>query len=55
MNTVNVFAIGSPFDLFVNGLRVGQADDATLAYGDVWLDTDGTSECVFRNFEVKGW
>jgi hypothetical protein len=47
VNAVQVSAVGSHFALLVNDRPIGQADDATLAYGDVWLDSDGTSECVF--------
>jgi hypothetical protein len=53
VNTIEVSAVGSHFVLLVNGTQVGQADDTTIASGDVWLDSDGTSECVFTNFAAK--
>jgi hypothetical protein len=53
MNMIEVRAGASHFTLLVNSTQVGSADDASLAYGDVWLDTDGTSWCAFANFVAK--
>jgi hypothetical protein len=53
VNMLQVSAVGSHFALLVNGRQIGQADDGTLQIGDVWLDSDGTSECVFPYFVAR--
>jgi hypothetical protein len=50
MNTLMVQAQGSHFTLFVNGVQVGEADDATYASGDVALSVPAPIEVVYTNF-----
>jgi hypothetical protein len=52
MNTLQVRAVGSHFDFFVNGTKVGQADDATYPSGQVALLGFSGIECVFTNFKI---
>jgi hypothetical protein len=50
-NTLEVLAIGSHFDFFVNGTKVGQEDDSAFAYGEVGLaSSDGVA--FFTNITV---
>jgi hypothetical protein len=56
LNTVNaleVSAKGSHFDFFVNGTKVGSADDSTFASGEVGVAGGNPIECVFTNFIVS--
>jgi hypothetical protein len=52
VNTLRVRAMGSHFDFFVNGTKVGQADDATFSSGEVGLTGGDGIEVVFTNFKV---
>ncbi len=49
-NIIEVIAKGSHFDFFVNGTKVGQADDSTFSSGLVGLDAGDSTECVFTDF-----
>jgi hypothetical protein len=51
-NTLEVVAKGPHFDFFVNGARVGSADDSTFLSGEVGVVSGDSTECVFTNFIV---
>ncbi len=51
-NTLSVTSKGSHFDFFVNGTKVGQADDSTYSSGELGLLVDTNMECVFTNLTV---
>jgi hypothetical protein len=51
-NTLQVVAKGSHFDFFVNGTKVGQAEDTTFASGKSGLFVGEQAEAVFTNFKV---
>ena len=51
-NTLQVRAVGSHFDFYVNGKKVGQADDATYPSGQVALLGFSGIECVFTNIKI---
>jgi hypothetical protein len=56
-NLLAVRARGSHFELFINGEKVGQADDSSIPFGEVavfiYLNNPGdTAEFEFDNFEV---
>jgi hypothetical protein len=51
-NTLSVTAKGSHFDFFVNGTKVGQADDTTYATGELGLLGSENAEIVFANLLV---
>jgi hypothetical protein len=51
-NTLEVIAVGSHFDLFVNGTKVGAADDTTFASGEAGLSGDDNLDVVFTNFSI---
>jgi hypothetical protein len=53
VNTLELRAVGSHFDFFVNGTKVGQADDITnLEGGPVALIGSSGSEVVFSNLAI---
>jgi hypothetical protein len=51
-NTLSVTSKGSHFDFFVNGTKVGQADDSTYASGELGLLGSENVEIVFNNLLV---
>ncbi|HZC79636.1 MAG TPA: family 16 glycoside hydrolase, partial [Ktedonobacterales bacterium] len=51
-NTLQVVAKGSHFDFFVNGTKVGQADDTTFASGKSGLFVSEQAEAVFTNLKI---
>lgn len=51
-NTLEVQAIGSHFEFFVNGTQVGQADDTWFQVGEVGLTGDQDIEVVFTNITI---
>jgi hypothetical protein len=51
-NTLQVVAKGSHFDFFVNGTKVGQADDSTFTTGKCGLFVTENAESVFTNMSV---
>src|SRR5258708_8589297 len=51
-NTVQVVAKGGHFDFFVNGAKVGQADDTTFASGKSGLFVSDQAEAVFTNLKI---
>jgi hypothetical protein len=51
-NTLRVVATGSHFDFFVNGTKVGQADDSTFTNGKCGLFVTENAESVFTNMSV---
>jgi hypothetical protein len=51
-NTVQVVAKGGHFDFFVNGTKVGQADDTTFASGKSGLFVSDQAEAVFTNLKI---
>lgn len=51
-NTLQVVAKGSHFDFFVNGTKVGQADDTTFASGKSGLFVSEQAESVFTNLKI---
>lgn len=52
-NTLQVVMAGSHFDFYVNGTKVGQANDSTLASGTPGLFGNVGIEVVFTNFRVQ--
>ena len=55
MNTVNTLQVhmdGSHFDFYVNGAKVGSADDSTFAKGKVGLTCLSPAVAVFNNMEL---
>jgi hypothetical protein len=51
-NTLEVRAVGSHFDFFVNGTKVGQADDSTYPIGLQALIGEYGIEVVFSNLKI---
>jgi hypothetical protein len=51
-NTLEVRAIGSYFDFFVNGTQVGQANDARLGAGTIGMTGSDFVEVVYNNITV---
>jgi hypothetical protein len=51
-NTIKVTATGSHFDFYVNGTKVGQADDSTYSSGLLGLVGSDNTEVVFTNLVV---
>ena len=51
-NTLNVYFKGTQIHFFVNGILVGQADDATFSSGSVGLTASAGQNVVFANFSV---
>jgi hypothetical protein len=51
-NALQVYAKGSHFDLYINGTKVGQADDTTFMSGEVGLWGDTDSEYVFDTLTI---
>jgi len=51
-NTLQVVAKGGHFDFFVNGTKVGQADDTTFASGKSGLYVSDQAEAVFTNLKI---
>jgi hypothetical protein len=51
-NTLLVHAHGAHFDFFVNGVKIGQADDSTYASGRVGVGTGQNVQAVFNNFKI---
>lgn len=51
-NTLEVHAKGSHFDFFVNGTKVGEADDSTYASGGIGLASGANVEAVFTNLVI---
>ena len=51
-NTLNVYFKGTQMNLFVNGMLVGQAEDATFSSGVVGLTASAGQNVVFANFSV---
>lgn len=51
-NTLRVVAVGTHFDYYVNGTKVGSADDSTFSSGDVGLSGADGSEVVFSNLVI---
>jgi hypothetical protein len=47
--------VGSHFDFFVNGTKVGQADDYNYGSisGQIALDGSDTIEVVFNNLKIS--
>jgi hypothetical protein len=52
VNVLSVHAAGSHFDFYVNGTKVGQADDSTFASGRVGLAGGTNIQVVYNNFKV---
>lgn len=52
-NTLQVVMTGSHFDFYVNGTKVGQADDSALPSGTPGLFGNVGIEVVFTNFRVQ--
>jgi hypothetical protein len=55
LNTINTLLVrvkGTHFDFFVNGVRVGAANDATYSAGLVGLAGAGNADVAFNNFQV---
>jgi hypothetical protein len=53
VNTMEVVAKGSHFDFYVNGTKVGQADDGTFGSGQIGLAANNGVEVVYTNFQMK--
>ena len=53
-NTLNVYFKGTHMNYFVNGMLVGQADDASFSSGSVGLTAAAGQDVVFANFSVTG-
>jgi hypothetical protein len=51
-NTLEVRAVGSHFDFFINGAKMGQADDDTTEAGPASLDASSGIEVVFNNLKI---
>jgi hypothetical protein len=55
-NTLEVRAIGSQFDFFVNGIQVGQTSDTTYSTGLIGLTSErgvgGVVEVVYANIRI---
>lgn len=51
-NTLEINATGSHFDFFINGTKIGQANDATYPSGLVGLAGAYQGECVFSNLII---
>ena len=51
-NTLNVYFKGTQMHFFVNGMLVGQADDATFSSGSVGLTASAGQNVIFANFSV---
>lgn len=51
-NLLKVRAIGPHFDFYVNGVKVGQADDSTFASGRCGFEVYNSTEVVFSNFVI---
>lgn len=51
-NTLRVIAVGSHFDFYVNGTKVGSADDSTFSAGEVGLSGADGDEVVFSNITI---
>jgi hypothetical protein len=55
-NTLEVRAVGSQFNFYVNGIQVGQASDSAYSTGLVGLTSDaspeGTVEVVYANIQI---
>ncbi len=52
VNTLTVRASGSHFEFYVNGTKVGQADDTTFSSGSCGVHGDPNIEVAFNNFKV---
>lgn len=54
VNTLEVKAVTSHFDFFVNGTKVGSFDDSTFGSGELGVVASGEDiECVFTDFLVS--
>jgi hypothetical protein len=53
VNTLRVHATGSHFDLFVNGVQVGSADDATYSTGIYGCEGSDGMDALFTNFTIS--
>lgn len=51
-NTLNVYFKGTQMNFFVNGMLVGQGEDATFRSGTVGLTASAGQNVVFANFSV---
>lgn len=51
-NTLLVRAKGSHFEFYVNGTKVGEADDTTFSSGRVGLTADANTEVAYKNFQI---
>ena len=51
-NTLLVRSSSSHFDFFVNGTKVGQADDSTYSSGKAGLAAGDTMQVVYNNFNI---
>jgi hypothetical protein len=51
-NTLEVRAIGSQFDFFVNGIQVGQTSDTTYPTGLIGLTSERGVEVVYANIRI---
>ena len=51
-NEVRVIATGSHFDFYVNGTKVGSADNSTFSSGEVGLSGADGAEVVFSNLTI---
>ena len=47
-----VRAVGSHVDFYVNGQKVGQADDSTYSTGLVGLEVGTGTECIFQSMTI---
>lgn len=52
LNTLEARAVGSHFDFYLNGTKVGQANDSTYTSGQVALVGGPNMECVFSNLSI---
>jgi len=51
-NALEVRAVGSHFDFYVNGTKVGVVDDASFAAGDVGLSANDGVEVVYTSLKI---
>jgi hypothetical protein len=52
-NTLRVRALGSHFDLYINGRQVGRENCSGNTVGLVGLESDAGEDAVFTNFSVS--
>jgi hypothetical protein len=52
-NVLEVRTQGTQFEFFVNGTRLGQADDSSLTSGKVALSCGPGMECVYTNLTIS--